>query len=104
MAYSWYLWVLPSEITTVNSVANVGAALGATISMLLSGPLLGNGYSWATFHYVCGSIILVICLAWWVFADNTPEETVSKFRPLRFSKRISSKDRLTNCLEVTQNH
>ena len=89
IAYSWYLWMLPTELTRANAAANVGSGLGSTMSMIVSGQLLGI-IGWARLHYLMGAVSAIVAVVWFVFADDAPEQAdKSMLRPLRFSNQIS---------------
>ena len=92
-AYSMYLWMLPLELTTTNALLNIGGAFGAAFSMLVCGQLL-QFTNWITVHYVTGGMGIVITIIWCIFADDGPEQVDGiKWRPFRFSNRISNKER-----------
>ena len=93
VAYSWYLWVLPYELTTANTISNLGAGAGAVGSMVISGLLL-EVIGWVSLHYVTGGISVAIVILWFLFADDAPEqETKQIWRPFSFSNQISDKER-----------
>ena len=93
VAYSWYLWVLPYELTTANTISNLGAGAGAVGSMVISGQLL-EVIGWVNLHYVIGGISVAIVMLWFLFADDAPEqETKQVWRPFSFSNQISDKER-----------
>ena len=57
IAYSWYFWVLPSELTIANAGANIGGAFGAVTIAIVAAQMLANNYGWVELFYVTGSIL-----------------------------------------------
>ena len=57
IAYSWYFWVLPSELTIANAGANIGGAFGAVTIAVVAAQMLANNYGWVELFYVTGSIL-----------------------------------------------
>lgn len=47
-----YTWVLPTELTAMNALANIGGGLGLACSGVLAGLMIDAGYSWKTVYYV----------------------------------------------------
>ena len=47
-----YTWVLPTELTSMNALANIGGGLGLACSGVLAGLMIDAGYSWKTVYYV----------------------------------------------------
>ena len=52
IAASMYAWVLPTELTSMNALANIGGGMGLACSGVLAGLLIDAGYSWETVYYV----------------------------------------------------
>ena len=56
---------------------------------LMAGRLIDAGHSWVTVYYLCGSIVSVVFLLYFIFGDDAPEGTrltiFDKIRPWRFS-------------------
>ena len=57
IAYSWYFWVLPSELTVANAGANIGGAFGAVTIAVVAAQMLANNFGWIDLFYVTGGIL-----------------------------------------------
>ena len=60
IAYSWYFWVLPSELTIANAGANIGGAFGAVTIAVVAAQMLANNYGWVDMFYVTGGILELV--------------------------------------------
>ena len=57
IAYSWYFWVLPSELTIVNAGANIGGAFGAVTIAIVAQQMFAHSLGWVDMFYVTGGIL-----------------------------------------------
>ena len=60
IAYSWYFWVLPSELTIANAGANIGGAFGAVTIAIVAAQMLASNYGWVDMFYVTGGILELV--------------------------------------------
>ena len=60
IAYSWYFWVLPSELTIANAGANIGGAFGAVTIAVVAAQMLASNYGWVDMFYVTGGILELV--------------------------------------------
>lgn len=96
IAASMYSWVLPTELTSMNALANIGGGLGLACSGVLAGLMIDAGYSWKTVYYVDTILMIIPFCVFFAFGDDAPEGSASpifnSLRPFRFSNIITEKE------------
>ena len=97
IAASMYFWVLPTDLTSMYALVNIGGGIGTAASAILAGKMIAAGYSWKTVYIVDGALMVTVLIIYFIFGDDDPEGCsklkINRLRPFRFSNLISEDER-----------
>ncbi|XP_037954289.1 putative inorganic phosphate cotransporter isoform X2 [Teleopsis dalmanni] len=68
-------WCPVNERNRLGALANTGIECGTVSAMFLSGIIAASDLGWPGIFYISGGIGVVFCVAWILFAANSPTES-----------------------------